>query len=447
MLVIRGTQLASLSVSRISQAGFASIADKPRFRVVVVGAGSGGLTVAHQIYDRFKDAGTPLNPGDIAVLDAAEYHYYQPGWTLVGAGLRPRTDFRKPLASLFPTHISHIPENVYSLSPANSTVTTTTGRTVAYDSLVVAAGLRTNWDNVKGLQKALADPKSPVSSMYSYDTCDKVYKEINAIQSGKAIFTQPAGVIKCPGAPQKIMWMAWDRFQKTGKGNDINIEFMTGLPTMFSVKKYSDALNALRIERGIAAEFHHNLISVDSAAKSATFERTDGSKVTREYDFLHVTPPMGPLDSIKNSPLADAEGWVNVDPATLQHKKPEFSNVFALGDCSSCPTSKTAAAITSQAPVLTENLFELVDTGKLSNVAYDGYSSCPLWTGYGQVMLAEFKYGFEPKESFSRYFGCQTKRTRSFYYFEKYLFPWVYWNGMIKGKWFGPSGPFKPKFT
>ncbi|KAF8842857.1 hypothetical protein BDN67DRAFT_898567, partial [Paxillus ammoniavirescens] len=409
--------------------------------------GSGGLTVAHQIYDHFKAAGKPLNSGDIVVLDAAEYHYYQPGWTLVGAGLRPKTDFRRPLASLFPSHISHIPENVSSFSPTRSTLTTTTGRTVAYDSLVVAAGLKINWDNVKGLPEALADSESPVSSIYSYDTCDKVYREINAIQSGKAIFTQPTGIIKCPGAPQKIMWMAWDRFQKTGRGKTISMEFMNGLPTMFSVKKYSDALNALRIERGIAASFQHNLISVDSAGRIATFERADGSKVTREYDFLHVTPPMGPLDSIMKSPLADAAGWVDVNPGTLQHNKPEFSNVFALGDCSSCPTSRTAAAITSQAPILTENLFQLIDTGKLSNAMYDGYTSCPLLTGYGELMLTEFKYGFEPKESFSRYFGCQTKRTRLFYHLKKDLFPWAYWNRMIKGKWFGPTGPFKPKFT
>ncbi|KAJ8594319.1 FAD/NAD(P)-binding domain-containing protein [Rhizopogon salebrosus TDB-379] len=437
----QGTRL-TLTLAR-----YASTSTKDKFRVLVIGGGSGGLTVANQIYDRFKAAGKPLNPGDVAVLDAAEYHYYQPGWTLVGAGLRPKTDFRRLLASLIPPHISHIAENVKSFYPETSSIKTTSGRDISYDSLVVAAGLKINWGGVAGLQQALADPSSGVSSIYSYDTCDKVRNDVDALRSGNAIFTQPAGIIKCPGAPQKIMWMAWDKYRKSGRGNDIKIDFMTGLPFMFSVKKYSDALNALRIERGIGAEFQHNLVSIDAANKKATFQKADGSTVDRDFTLLHVTPPMGPPDFIKGTPIADTVGWVEVDQATLRHVKPEFGNIFALGDCSSLPTSKTAAAITSQAPILTENLFSVVDTGKVSSARYDGYTSCPLLTGYGELMLTEFKYGFEPKESFAKYVGDQTKRRRLFYHFKKDLFPWAYWNHMINGKWFGPSGPFRPKFV
>jgi sulfide:quinone oxidoreductase len=257
----------------------------------------------------------------------------------------------------------------------------------------VAAGLKTNWDGIAGLPQALADPYSGVSSIYSYDTCDKVLHDVDALRSGNVIFTQPAGVIKCPGgkpnyfytvaayrllAPQKIMWMTWDKYQKSGRGNNIKIDFMTGMPAMFSVKKYSDALNALRIERGIGAEFQHNLISIDAANRKATFKKDDGSTVDRDFTLLHVAPPMGPLDFIKGSPIADAAGWVEIDQATLRHVKPEFGNIFALGDCSSLPTSKTIAAITSQAPVLTENLFSVMDTGKVSSAKYDGYTSCPV---------------------------------------------------------------------
>jgi len=426
---------------------FASSATKDKFKVLVIGGGSGGLSVANQIYDRFKTAGRPLNHGDVAVLDAAEFHYYQPGWSLVGAGLRPKHDFRRPLASLFPPHIAHIKENVATFSPTTSSVTTTTGRAVTYEALVVAAGLKINWSAIAGLPEALANPASGVSSNYSFDTCDKTWGNIESLRSGNAIFTQPAGVIKCPGAPQKIMWMAWDRFRKSGRGNDIKITFMTGMPTMFSVKKYSDALNALRVQRGIGGEFEHNLIAIDVPNRKATFRKSDGTTIDREYSFLHVTPQMGPLDFIKSSPIADAAGLVDVDPATLQHVKPEFSNIFAVGDCSSLPTSRTAAAITSQAPILSENLFSLMDSGKIGNGRYDGYTSCPLLTGYGEVMLAEFMYGFEPKESFSKFLGDQKQPRRLYYHFKKDLFPWAYWNFMIGGRWYGPSGLFRPKFA
>ncbi|KAF9500905.1 FAD/NAD(P)-binding domain-containing protein [Pleurotus eryngii] len=423
-----------------------STTQKDKFKIVVVGAGTGGLTVANQLYDRFKAAGKALNKGDIAIVDAAEYHYYQPGWTLVGAGLKPKTDFRKPVASLIPNYISHITENVASFDPPRSAIATTSGRQLSYDALVVSAGLQINWNAVEGLPKALADPTSGVSSIFSYDTCDKAWKDIDALQSGRAIFTQPSGVMKCPGASQKIMWMAWDRYRTTSRADNVKVRYFTGNPGMFSVKKYSDALNTLRIERGVDGYFQHNLVAVDTANRKATFKKEDGSSIVVDYTLLHVTPPMGPLDVLKGSPISDAAGWVQVDNGTLQHANPEYSNIFALGDCSSLPTAKTAAAITAEAPVLTENLFSVMDTGKLSEARYDGYTSCPLLTGYGELMLTEFKYGFVPKESFSSFLGDQSKRSRLYYHFKKDLFPWAYWNAMVKGKWFGTNAFWRPSF-
>ncbi|KAI0831228.1 FAD/NAD-P-binding domain-containing protein [Trametes gibbosa] len=442
--------LRSKALMRSSRAAarrwVSTAADKDKFKVVVVGAGSGGLTIANQIYNRFKSAGKALNEGDIAILDAAEYHYYQPGWTLVGAGLKNKDDTRRRLDSLIPPHLAHIAENVKAFEPKSSSVTTTSGRKISYENLVVATGLQTNWSTIPGLEKALADPASGVSSIYSYNTCDKVWTDIDALRSGKAIFTQPAGVIKCAGAPQKIMWMAWDRYQRTGRGDNVSIDFYTGMPSMFSVKKYSDALNALRQERGVGASFQHNLVSVNADAHKATFKTPDGT-VDVDYTLLHVSPPMGPLEVLKGSPIADEAGWVSVDKATLRHTNPELGNVWALGDCSSLPTSKTAAAITAQAPVLTENLFSVVDTGKVAGAEYDGYTSCPLLTGYGKLMLAEFKYGLEPKESFSSYLGDQAIPRTAYYYLKKDFFPYVYWNHMVKGNWFGSAGFVQPTYN
>lgn len=420
---------------------------KDRFKIVVLGGGSGGLSVAQQLYNRFKDAGKPLHAGDIAIVDAAEYHNYQPGWTLVGAGLKQKSTLRQPLADLIPPHIAHIPENVASFDPAHNAVRTEAGRTLTYDALVVAMGLQVNYGAIEGLPKALADPSSGVSSIYSYQTCDKVWDDIDALRTGRAIFTQPQGVIKCAGAPQKIMWMAWDRYRKTGRGDQIKVDFFSGMPTMFSVKKYSDVLDALRVERGVGGHFGRNLVSVDAANRKAVFKNVaDGTESKEDYTLLHVTPPMGPLAVLKGSPIADAAGWVEVDKGTLQHVKPEYGNIFSLGDASSLPTSKTAAAITKQAPVLTENLFHLMDGGKIGPAVYDGYTSCPLLTGYGELLLAEFKYGLVPAESFANSIGDQATPRRVFYHLKKDVFPWVYFNYYVKGKWFGPSGLVRPKY-
>lgn len=280
------------------------------------------------------------------------------------------------MASLIPHYLTHINDSAKSFSPSTSSLTTASGRSISYDSLVVATGLQSNWNAIPGLSKALADSNSGVSSIYSYDTADKVWSDIEALRSGTAIFTQPAGVVKCAGAPQKIMWMAWDRFRKTKRGDNVKTMFYTGMPTMFGVPKYSQALEKLRIQRGVGGNFGHNLVSVDSANRKATFKKGDGSTEEVDYTLLHAVPPMGPLDSMKGQPITDEAGWVTVDKDTLRHT--EFGNVWALGDCSNLPTSKTVAAITSQAPVLTENLFQVMDTGALGKAKYDGYTSCPV---------------------------------------------------------------------
>ncbi|KAG6820594.1 hypothetical protein H0H93_014510 [Arthromyces matolae] len=422
-LTLRGLKALKPYACRTYTRNLATAAENDKFKILVVGAGSAGLSAAQQIYDRFAAGGTPLAAGDVAIVDGADSHYYQPGWTLVGSGLRPKSDFRAPLASLVPNHIAYIPENVKSFAPNSSSVTTVTGRQISYDALVVATGLQINWDAIKGLSKALGDPNSGVSSIYSYDTCDKTWSDIESLRSGQAIFTQPAGIIKCAGAPQKIMWMAWDRYRRTKRGDNIKVDFYTGMPTMFSVKKYSDALDRLRLERGVGGHFQHNLVAVDTPNHKATFKKADGSLVDVDYTLLHVTPPMGPLDMFKGSPIADSSGWVDVDKSTMRHNNPQYGNIFALGDCSSLPTSKTAAAITAQTPVLTENLYSVMQTGKLL-------------TGYGELMLAEFKYGLEPKETFSSFFD-QAKSHRLFYHFKKA----PYWNLMViaQGEYLEPT--------
>ncbi|KDQ60863.1 hypothetical protein JAAARDRAFT_204661 [Jaapia argillacea MUCL 33604] len=436
--------LAASSRAAIGNRWTSTASGAGKYKVLVLGGGSAGLNVANQIYNRFKAAGKALNPGDVAIVDPAEWHHYQPGWTLVGSGLKKKQDLRRPVDSLIPPHITHVVDSVKSFAPESNSVTTASGRTVAYDTLVVATGLQINFDGIPGLAKGLADPRSGVSTIYSYDTCDKVWNDIDALRSGKAIFTQPAGIIKCAGAPQKIMWQAWDRWQKTGRGDTVKPEFWTGMPSMFSVKKYADALNELRIQRGIDAQFQHNLTSIDIDNHTATFTKADGSTVSADYSLLHVVPPQGPLDVMKGQPICDAAGWVEVDKETMQHVK--FSNIWSLGDCSNLPTSKTAAAITSQTPVLTENLFSVVDTGKLSGARYNGYTSCPLLTGKNELMLAEFKYGLVPQETFAEYLGDQAVPRTLFYYLKKDLFPYVYFKYMVKGTWFGPSGPLRPSF-
>jgi eukaryotic sulfide quinone oxidoreductase len=407
-------------------------------KVVVVGAGSGGLSISHQLLRTGKFA-----PSDIAIIDPATWHHYQPGWTLVGGGLKNKEQLRQRTHGLVDPKLRFYNDQVNAFSPDDNSLTLASGGRIQYEQLVVCPGIHINYNSIKGLPEALADQNALVSSTYSYDSCDKVFRAVQRFDRGTAIFTQPASLIKCAGAPQKIMWVSLDHWKRTGSYNPrnvsespIKISFATGLPVMFGVPKYSAELDKMRKEKGVEGLFQHDLVEIDG--NKATFARPDGEKVTKHFDFLHAVPKMGPHAFVKDSPLSNDAGYVDVDEGTLRHKK--YANVWSAGDASSLPTSKTAAAITSQAPILVANLLQTLEN-KAPEATYDGYTSCPLLTGEKEVMLAEFKYGGVPKETFGNWFGVdQAVPRRAFYHLKKDFFPWVYSNYMVKGAWGGPKG-------
>ena len=370
-------------------------------KIVVVGAGTAGLAVSHQLLRKGS-----FKQDDIAIVDPAQFHNYQPGWTLVGGGLKTREELRKPTASLIDSKLRYYADAVAQVRAKDNAVVTNSGEELNYEHLVVASGYEITLDTIPGLRDALNKPNPKVTSIYTYETVDKVFPAIKALNEGTAIFTQPSSPIKCAGAPQKIMWLAVDHWKKAGLFNSdptkskIKVTFDTGMPTMFSVPKYSEVLDKLRVERGVGAEFKHNLTAIEGDV--AVFSVPDAAPVRREFDFLHVTPTMAPPKYISESGIGNAGGYVDVDQGTLRHTS--YPNVWSIGDSSSLPTSKTAAAITGQTPVLVENLLLALE-GKEPSATYDGYTSCPLTTEYGKVLLAEFLYGLKPQETFNGVLG------------------------------------------
>ncbi|KAL4753969.1 hypothetical protein BDW72DRAFT_209298 [Aspergillus terricola var. indicus] len=433
-------------------------------RVVVVGAGTAGLTISHQLLRSKR-----FSQDEIAVVDPAAWHHYQPGWTLVGGGLKAKDRLRRPLRDLVSPRLKLYRHTVDTFCPDSNTIILGDGRRIAYEHLVVAPGIEINYGSIKGLPQALADPSAPVSSIYGYEFCDKAFKTIENLKKGTAIFTQPRGTVKCAGAPQKIMWLALDHWQKAGRytayssgssagaveDSPIKIKFATGLASLFGVPKYSAVLEQLRCQRGVAGYFQHDLIAIEGnqavfnvvrprpegdAGGNGNGNGTAAASTTRkiQFDLLHVVPKMGPYAFIRKSTISDKDGYVEVDEATTRHRR--YPNIWSAGDASSLPTSKTIAAITGQAPVLVHNMLQAMD-GKPPDAVYDGYTSCPLLTEYGKVLLAEFKYGGEPSETFHRWFGIdQAVPRRAFYHLKKDFFPWVYYSSMVKGTWRGPKG-------
>lgn len=392
-------------------------------QIVIVGGGNAGISAAAQLLRKDRTL-------DIAVIEPADKHYYQPAWTLVGAGTFDIKKTERDESEVMPANVLWIKQKVVAFNPEKDEVLLSNNETVGYDYLVVAPGIQLNWDAIKGLKETLG--KNGVCSNYSFKTAPYTYECIRNLKKGKAIFTNPNTPVKCGGAPHKIMYLAADYFRRHGVLDNIDIQYWSGGTKLFAVQKYEKTLKKV-VERGhIKLNFFVRLEEIDGSNKKAKFIGCGEGNKDQEYwidfDMIHVTPPQSAPDFIRNSPIANVAGWVDVDKNTLQHTR--FHNIFSSGDASSLPTSKTGAAIRKQAPVLVSNLLSLINDKPLT-ASYTGYTSCPLVTGYGKLVLAEFDYNNAPMETFP---FDQSKERWSMYQLKKQVLPWLYWNKILTGK-------------
>ncbi|MGY6528862.1 MAG: FAD-dependent oxidoreductase [Cyanobacterium sp.] len=389
------------------------------FQILIIGGGAAGVTVASQLMRKNSSL-------KIAIVEPSENHYYQPAWTLVGGGEYEFEDTVKHEDKLIPRGVTWIKDFAENVDAQQNQVTTRTGQVFSYDYLVVCPGVQIRWDSIAGFRDTVG--KNHVTSNYVKEVVDYTWETINSFKGGTAIFTFPAGAIKCPGAPQKIMYMAEETFAKNGVRDKTNIIYANATGKMFGVPAYCKPLEEIVERKNIDVRYGHNLIELKPETKEAVFAVDGGENVTIKYDMIHVSPAMKAPDFIGSSAIGNEGGWVDVDAYTCQHNK--YPNIFALGDASSIPTSKTAAAIRKEAPVVVNNLLSLM--AKQNPVdKYAGYACCPLITGYGKTIMAEFDYTKEPTPSFPL---DPTKERASMWMVKKYALPWIYWNRMLKGK-------------
>ncbi|MFU7528519.1 NAD(P)/FAD-dependent oxidoreductase [Qipengyuania sp. ASV99] len=396
--------------------------------VVVVGGGSAGIASAASLLKRRPDL-------DIAVIDPAETHAYQPGWTMVGGGVFDAKVTVRSEASVMPKGVTWIKQAAASFQPDDNQVTLTDGTEVRYEALVVAPGIRLAWEQITGLEGTLG--QHGVTSNYRYDLAPYTWELVQQTKRGRAIFTQPPMPIKCAGAPQKAMYLSCDHWLRSDVLGQIEVEFHNAGGVLFGVADYVPALSEYIDKYAIDTQFGSNLIAVDGAARQATFATSEG-EVTRDFDMLHVVPPQVAPQFLADSPLAAESGFTDVDPHTLQHVR--YPNVFGLGDAGSMPNAKTMAAARKQAPVVAVNLLQQL-AGHGPRAGYDGYGSCPLTVERGKIVLAEFGYGGKLMPSFPDWIIDGTRPQRLSWMLKADALPWIYWNGMLKGReWLAAPG-------
>lgn len=396
------------------------------YDVVIVGGGASGIAVASSLKARKPEI-------EIAVIDPADAHYYQPGWTMVGGGVFEAEETVRTMGSLIPKGVHWLKSAVAAFEPEKDAVILDGCRVVKYGRLVVCPGLKLDWSRVEGLVETLG--RNGVTSNYRYDMAPYTWELVSGMKSGSAIFTQPPMPIKCAGAPQKAIYLSADHWTRQNAIKDIDIQFHNAGGVLFGVKDYVPALQNYVDKYQIGLNFFHNLVAVDGPSKKAWFDvgkpDTPVERVEVDFDMIHVTPPQCAPDFIAVSPLADAAGWVDVDQATLRHKT--FENIWSLGDVMNAPNAKTAAAARKQAPVVADNIVsDMAGRGPVAQ--YDGYGSCPLTVERGKIILAEFGYGGILQPSFPTWLIDGTKPSRLAWLLKEKILPPVYWQAMLKGR-------------
>ena len=399
------------------------MATRTHHKVAIVGGGSAGISVAA----RLRAAGQQ----DVAVIDPATTHYYQPLWTLVGGGRAPVEESARPQASVMPKGVTWIQRAAAEIDPDSREITLDDGGTVGYDYLVVCPGIQLDWAKITGLSDTLG--RDGVSSNYLYELAPATWNFIRNTRSGTAVFGMPAGPIKCAGAPQKIAYLAADHWRQQGVLHNIDIHLVLPTPAMFGVKEFSDVLVGVARRYGITVHFESEVTEVRSGTREAVVtDKKNDTTSTLPYDVMHLVPPQSAPDWIKKGPLADPNnpaGYVEIDKHTMQHTR--YANVFSLGDAGSSPNSKTGAAIRKQAPVVAKNLVSVMN-GQAPTESYGGYASCPLTTARNKMLLAEFDYTMKPTPSIP---GIDTIKERTdMWYLKRYGLPALYWNLMLRGR-------------
>jgi sulfide:quinone oxidoreductase len=397
-----------------------------RHDVVVIGGGAAGLATAASLLRR--------RPGlDIVVVEPADRHFYQPGWTLVGCGVFSANATMRPMASVMPKGVRWQRIAAEAFEPERDRIVLADGTRLAYRVLVAAPGLKLDWGAIPGLEEALG--KNGVTSNYRFDLAPYTWELVQKLGHGTALFTQPSMPIKCAGAPQKAMYLSCDHWRHAGRIGEIDVEFHNAGGVLFGVKEYVPALMRYIERYGIDLKFESRLVAVNGPARQATFvvKGPDSGlqEVTRRFDLLHVCPPQTAPDFVRSSPLADDAGWVDVDHQTLRHTR--FENVFSLGDVCSAPNAKTAAAARKQAPIVAQNVLAVLDS-KERRAIYDGYGSCPLTVERGRIVLAEFGYGGKLLPTFPKWVIDGTRPSRLAWLLKERILPLVYWQGMLKGR-------------
>ncbi|TDL37296.1 NAD(P)/FAD-dependent oxidoreductase [Arthrobacter nitrophenolicus] len=391
--------------------------------VVIIGGGNAGVSLAARL-ERY-------GVKDVALIEPKDHHLYQPLFSHIAGGRASAKEAVRTQESVTPNGVTWIRDSAVDVDANANTVTLANGSTVAYGQLVVCPGLQYDWDAVPGLAEAVHSPHG--ASHYEFELAPKAWTLLSGLTSGTAVFTMPAGPIKCGGASQKPMYLACDYWQEQGVLDKIRVVMVQPYPTVFGVPEVDRELDRKIAEYGIELWTNSELVSVDAAGQTANIRNVEtGEQESLHYDVLNAVPPQSAPDWLKATDLpaaGDKGGFVEVDRQTLRHLR--YPNVWSLGDAAGTTNSKSGGSLRKQTKVLAKNLVA-ARKGKPLRAKYNGYSVCPFTVSRDTVVFAEFDDRYRPMPTIPRV--PTWNESKLSWVVDRDIFPQVYWNLILKGR-------------
>lgn len=394
----------------------------PETRIVVIGGGNAGLSIAGRLHN--------ARTGKVTVIEPRERHVYAPLQSHIAGGTARASRAVRPQADVIPPGVRWLRDEVFTVDPAARRVHLVSGGRLDYDQLVVAAGLRLEWEAIPGLPEAMARPEGV--SNYDLDLAAKASGVLRDLRRGTVVFTQPPEPASCGAAAQKPLYLACDWWRSLGVLDDIRVVLVLPDPVPFGIPDIDRELHRVLDGYGVEVRYSREVRSVDATSRTLTIGHGEDEE-TLSYDVLHAVPPQRAPEWIAGSGLADAgdpHGLVDVDPETLRHRR--YPDVWSLGDSARVATRPSGGAIRPQAKVLAKNLRAAL-RGAAPSARYDGYSVVPFTVSRGTVVFAEFDRWGRPRPTIP-FWRSLSRERRSTWIADRRILPWVYWHLILRGR-------------
>ncbi|MEX0664149.1 MAG: FAD-dependent oxidoreductase [Acidimicrobiia bacterium] len=343
----------------------------PTPRVLILGAGFGGLELASRLSEELGDE------VNVTLIDQNDSFVFGYSKLEVMFGKKPIDQVRSYYRDIAKPGVEFRQEVIESIDPVAKRVVTSRG-TYDADILVVALGADLDPAATPGLGEGGYE-------FYSVAGAEKVRDVLPTFEAGVAVIGVLGQFFKCPPAPFETALLLHAMLEARGVADAVSIYVLTSLPSPVPISSsVSEGLLTALAERGIEFWPASRVTELDPAIKVATV--ADGR--TLKYDLflgvpVHVAPPV-----VQVSGLAEDDGWIAIDPATFVTK---FPDVYAVGDVTSAPVPRAGVFAEGEARTVADVLLARLRGGD-DPAPYTGAASCYIEFGDGTVGRADVEF-------------------------------------------------------